>query len=571
MNRFTIIPSTEQYKSSPADDQNVQITLQAQSQNLVEYERSATISLAQVYDNERQTCTVFRPAFKMSYIYENVISGTTEFIPFRNNLFFVDPQVSVFNNIWGGFPQYYEFDFLRQDVDNTHIDYKSVSAYSYNWDYYFTYPAQNNYDKILNATIAGEFYNWVASDGIPFKIKRDQINGENLIAFECICPHGLTPGESVEIIINGTVFKYREETLFDVYSLGNGLFNSETYIFNVYNIGYTGTTFLDGTKGTIKRVANAQNPIETKSKYYIRQHKVLLNTENIVLTRSGFEKNPFVDKVQLEYSSLTPNRVTRISQKTSSFAYTATPRRDINISSLLDNQKRPLSELYFTVINKGYSGYFNKPFGGVGLKQGWEFNITRENNPWWADTNNNSNTNIPVSSYTQTNGVSLTFYYNQTLAEGEIIDGDLCEWNEYFQIERVVSKNFQKIKFNQDNFKTTNGQTTNAAGYYYQPHNSMTIRYFSDYIETADVETVDLIPNYSYYSNYQQQFRWRDLYQYGFVDQLGRGVNYPFLNNSHYPFKDFIFRLIPDDAGYDINDGLTGLPIAVDPITDKCE
>ena len=157
--------------------------------------------------------------------------------------------------------------------------------------------------------------------------------------------------------------------------------------------------------------------------------------------------NVFLEEKQIEFSSITPNQKTRISQKTSSNAYNFTSKYDIDVSELLDNQKRPITSLFLTIINKGYSGYFNQPFNNVGLKQGWQFNITRQPNAYWNLTNINSNTNIPVSSYTKSN---YTFYYNQDLKAGDVIDGDFCEWNDYEQRERVVSSYYQKIKYNQN-------------------------------------------------------------------------------------------------------------------------
>ena len=571
MNRYQIIPSRLSYESAPAVDQDIQFTLEQQSQSLVEYDRTTNVSLAEVYDTERQSCTIFRPTFKMTYVYDNVLTGTTEYTRFRNELYYVNPQSSIFSNIWYGYPQYYEFDFYREDITNTQIDYRSVSAYSYNWDYYITYPSQNLSDKRITASIDGSFFDWNVSDGIPFKIRRNSENGSGLISFECICPHGLSVGESVEILIQGTIFQYRTETLFPVFSLGNQKFDSESHVFNLYDIGYTGNTFFNGKVGTFRRVANSDIPSETRSKYYVRQHKVILNTNDVILTKSGFEKNPFKDDIKLELSSITPNRVTRISQKTSSNAYTFTGKKDIDVSSLLDNQLRPLTELYLTTVNKGYSGYFNKPFFNSGLKQGWGFNITGNNNSWWDDNNILSKTNITTSSYQKTDGITRTFYYNNTLNVGDIIDGDLCEWNDYYQIERVYSDLYQKIKYNQDVFKTTESQTSNGPGYYYKPHHSITIRVFSDYVETGRVNEVVDIPNYSYYSNADQEFRWRDLYQYGFIDSEARGVDYPFMNNAQYPFNNFILKLIPDNEGYNINDGLFGLNVPFDPIIDKCE
>jgi hypothetical protein len=166
-------------------------------------------------------------------------------------------------------------------------------------------------------------------------------------------------------------------------------------------------------------------------------------------------------------------------------------------------------------------------------------------------------------------GVSKTFYYNQNLMSGGTIDGDFCEWNDYEQKERVISQYYHKIKYNQSVFATTPQPDTNAPGYYYQPHTPMTIRVFSDYIETGDVGVIEGIPSYAYYSNSDQQFRWRDLYTYGFIDNLDRGVDYPFLNFAQYPFKEVQFRLIPEGINY--NSNLTGVNFPIKPLIDGCE
>jgi hypothetical protein len=78
-----------------------------------------------------------------------------------------------------------------------------------------------------------------------------------------------------------------------VYSIGTGLFGTDVYVFNVLNIGYTGTTFNNGTTGTFKRVINPDNLEETRSEYYIKQYKVLTNLTDLAVTKVGFEKNVF--------------------------------------------------------------------------------------------------------------------------------------------------------------------------------------------------------------------------------------------------------------------------------------
>lgn len=562
MNKYTIIPSSLQYKSAPFVDQEITLSLNQQSQQLTEYDRSQSINLAQVYDNERQASTIFRPTYKINYLYGNTYTGTTAYLPFRNNLYYVDPINSMGTNIWRGFPQYYEFDFYRPDVMDQHIQYRAISAYTYNWTYYLSYPFENDYTKQMSYVLNNTNFNWVASDGIPFSINKSTQNGGNIISFQCIAPHGLSVGEYVELS-----FKYNNIELFQVDSLGNDQVGSDEYVFNIYNVGYTGTTFANNRTGTFKRVINPQNITETKSKYYVRRHKIITNVRDCIMVKNGFEKNVFSEEKKLEFSSITPNLLTRVSQKTSSNSYNVTVNYDLDFDGIIDNQMRPISELFLTVINRGYTGYFNKPNNGIGLKQGWEFNLTSPSNFWWDDNNTNSNTNIGTSSYTLTNGVTKKFYYNLDLMSGDTIDGDYCEWNDYEQIERVVSPYYQKLKYNQNVFSTSTLGDTNAPGYYYQPHHSMTLRVFSDYVETGDVNFIQGIPNWAFYSNSDQQFRWREIYTYGFKDNLGRGVDYPFLNSAQYPFQTVEFRLIPEGINYNT----LGVPLPVKPLIDGCE
>ena len=565
MNKYTLIPSGLRYKGAPSIDEELSITLQQQDQQITEYDRTQTINLAQVYEDERQTCTVFRPTFKITYLYDNVYDGVTTYQPFEYNLYYTDPSRSKQSGIWKGFPQYYEFDFYRPNVNDSHFSYKSKSAYTYNWMYYLTYPFKNDYDKELTYYSSDDNnITWVASQGIPFTIQRTTQNGNGLISFICIAPHGLTPGEYVELSLT-----YRDSNIFQVYCLGNGKFESDVHVFNVFNIGYTGSTFNNGVEGTFKRVINPDNLEETKSKYYIKQYKFLTNIEDLAMTKAGFEKNVFNEDKKIEYSSITPNLVTRISQKNSSNTYDVTTNYDIDLANLLDNQKRPINEISLTIINKGYSGYFNQPLNRIGIKQGWEFNLTKTTNPWWDLNNETSNSNVLTSAYTQTNGSTKTFFYNLDLKKDDVMDGDFCEWNDYEQIERVVSPYYHKIKFNQNVFQSTPDYTTNPPGYYYTPHNSMTLKVFSDYIETGELETIDATPSWAFYSTADEQFRWRDLYTYGYIDNLGRGVDYPFMNTAQYPYTSVVFRLIPEGINY--NDNLDGSDVAFKPLVDECE
>jgi hypothetical protein len=134
-------------------------------------------------------------------------------------------------------------------------------------------------------------------------------------------------------------------------------------------------------------------------------------------------------------------------------------------------------------------------------------------------------------------------------------------------MERTISMPYHKFVYNNGNFDIKENDTqnyNNLMGYYYQPHHKMTIRVYSDYIEDGGLNTGNL-PDYSYFSTYSNSFIWRDIYTYGFLDQDGRGVDYPFLNGKHYPYKNNIFRIIPEGTNF-VSDNLFE-----DPTIDACE
>jgi hypothetical protein len=62
-------------------------------------------------------------------------------------------------------------------------------------------------------------------------------------------------------------------------------------------------------------------------------------------------------------------------------------------------------------------------------------------------------------------------------------------------------------------------------------------------------------------------FIWRDIYSYGYIDGDGIGLNIPFLNDAHYPFKEV--RMIQFPVIRNVSDLETDL--INDPITDDCE
>jgi hypothetical protein len=560
------------------------------------------LNLAEVFDQERQESTTFRPVTKFTILFENAFTGSTTYPPFRDNLYYtnalnnakiaypsgisttannsnVPPNPFNANVPWDGFPQYPEFDFIRTDNNvpgytippQNHILFKDVSATTYNWSHYVSYPFENVYNRTLFAVDPDTSFtwSWVASDGLPFII----LNGTNAqlreISFKCPMAHGLSVGEFVQLSIS-----YGNQNNFQVTSLGDSGSGSEEYIFNILNVGYTGTTFQQFTQGTFKRIINLANSGDTVSSYYIRRHKILTTSESSILANAGFEYNIYGDKTKCEVKPLTPNQKARTSVKEGARSYTLSFNSDIDIRGLQDNQRRPLSSLFFTTIWRGYLGWTSN------MKQGWYFNTYLQNNKpqtWWDQSNTNSNTNIPQSFYTTTLGGATKFYYNELLTTGDTLDGDYCEWNNYEQLERVVSTYQHKIKYNQNWFKLDNDlPVSNQPGYFYQPHNPIQISAFSDYVEEGSGVNVVGIPDYAYYSTLSALFRWRDKYPYGYIDTDGIGVDYPFLNGKHYPYENTIFRITPEAYNIPSDYATIGLvppniTTIADPIVDECE
>jgi hypothetical protein len=598
MDDIRIVLGSLRYKTATNTDLSIPTPLVQNSKNIQEFDRSIDVNLAQVFDDERQRSTIFRPTCKFQLLYENAYTGTTNYVPLENNLYYINETQSLLQQCnaatgsisWQGFIQYHEFDFIRGDYNvtgytqppNNHINFISKSASTYNWNFFLSYPYKN-INKVLgvyiptinNPTLNNTFL-WNAVDGIPFVITSNNflLNGNNMIQFRCPVKHGLSVGEFANILLEFNSFT----DTFQVFELGDGLPGNDEYVFNIFNIGYDLTTFPVGRVGTFKRIINNENVNDTTSKYYVIQHKILTNVEDYVLVNAGFERNIFGSKKKFESPIYTPNNTKRVSFKEGSQSYTLSFNKDIDVSPLRDNQKRPISELYVTTIWKGYFGLTN------GLKEGYEFNLPLNNNrpiDWWKNSNTLSNfvgdNNQPYPLLTLNPATPTTYVFNymESLKEGDVLDGGFYEWNDYEQNERLISDINHKFTFNSSIFNIGCGgdECNNQLGYYYKPHNKIKIRAFSDYIETGSVNNIDDVPDYSYFSTTYNSFIWRDIYTYGFKDVNKNGVDYPFLNGKHYPYENFIFRIIPEGTNYiesSLNNYAT-LYGAAQPTNDDCE
>jgi hypothetical protein len=249
-----IVLGSKRYQSAIDTDLLIEVPLNNTQKELDEFDRSNVVSLAQIFDDERQESGIFRITAKMDLIFNNAYSGFTSisgqnYTPFTNSLYYVDTEYSFNSNSWSGYPQYVEFDLIRNDnnvpgytvnsgTTAPHIDFVNKSASTYNWTQYISYVYDNDYDKKM------EWYrtfnnnvNWKSGEGIPVYVTNPaNINGQSLISFTSPVEHGLSNGEWVQLDLSGGGWTgYNGIKTFQVYSLGNSKFNSEKYVFNIYN------------------------------------------------------------------------------------------------------------------------------------------------------------------------------------------------------------------------------------------------------------------------------------------------------------------------------------------------
>ena len=596
LNEIRVILGSLRYKSAPDTTIMLNVPFVQTTKENVQFERNINIDLEQVFFDERQASETFRPTAKFNVLFYNSYSGTSNYTPFENSMYYVNETAAAASQCnsnaqqiaWSGFPQYNEFNFIRTDFNepgytqppNNHLTFVPKSASSYNWNFFVSYVFENVYDKPLSAieSKTGVLINWLSGDGVPFVTVPTTYKGQDVVMFRCPFKHGLTPGEYIQLDFN-----YNGNNLFEVYTLGDGTSGSEEYVFSISDYGFTGGGLtVSGTTGTFKRVINPSNLTETTSEYYVRRNKILTSSKDAVMVNAGFDQNIFGNKQKYLSSGLTPNNVSRIATKEGSQSYTLSFNDEVVITGLVDNQKRPVTELFITTIWKGYFGLTfgtqkQNGQGYNGLRQGYEFNLPLVNgnvNNWWSTLNTNSDTQLPIDVYNTPVGATggpaggpIPFTYVRSLKKGDTLDGDLCEWNDFAQEERVMSRILHKFTMNPFVFNITNPTQSpvNRYGYYYNPLSPITLRVYSDYIETGDKKDVVGIPDYSYFSQNEGVFLWRDLYPYGFIDTSGLGVNYPFLNDKHYPHTDIIFRIIPEGTNY-----IEQVRVS-DPLIDDCE
>jgi hypothetical protein len=383
-----------------------------------------------------------------------------------------------------------------------------------NWEMTITYPAA-----------ADKTHNMINNGLLIIESISTTLATRTMVAFGVACKHNLKIGDFVRISgTNG----YDGDHIVVRTGLENG--DLKDYYF-VLDLPPTGIISVDS------RMKKLYNGFE--SEYYFRKFKKIKTKTTSVIETDDYET------YELGFSE------TIFSDDIVQFVF----NEDIDVDGLIDNLGRPLSELYLTLIKTDSNNLFTRVSSGIETPLIEKLNTSDVNlylKKIPAINKIHNGGDLPFISHNpfDTNvRISDEFYY-----------GDLVEYN-VNTLKEVVLAEVQH-RFNTLNRETnfTLSATSSLGinpvinvfslgprheGYYYKAHHNIKIREFSSYIEVGDENTYDL-PTYATDMG-DGRFVWRDLLDIGFNETDTKGLDYPFVNGSHYMYNNYSFFIKRQD------------------------
>ena len=82
-----IVLGNKRYAGASNQPIFLQVPLIGERREKTQGDRSSIVDLQDVFDGERQSSTTFRLVGKIVNIFDNVISGKTNYDPYKNNLY----------------------------------------------------------------------------------------------------------------------------------------------------------------------------------------------------------------------------------------------------------------------------------------------------------------------------------------------------------------------------------------------------------------------------------------------------------------------------------------------------
>jgi hypothetical protein len=578
-NKKILLPS-KRYKKANEEDVDVKLNLETSESLMRIGDKDIVLDIAELYNTERNQSNSYKIYGKLKMIFRNMYSGSTDYTYLKDRLYLVGDGTTA---DWTGYIPYDEFAFLRRDVVreyNTPQTGTTLSVFSQslsvigstghtivtpmqapyqNWNVYlsYVYSADTQYSMTYTLT-GGTKINFTAQDGIPFRIS---YSGDSYYELTSPVEHGFNAGEYITLsgtTLTGTSVSGRT---FYVNSIGNEIYNSDKYVINILkNQIPSGTTLSTLMIG--KRVLDRNNITGSTSTYYVHKHKLLTDKDGYILDKVGFETPIWEDEKKLVFENFSGDNdvlVERNRPESVLFDF----KEPFTLTGLTNNLGYTPTEVYVSVIFRNGNGFFNYP-----PKVGYKFNF----HDTWIDDhfsgtthNETSLSGVTFTGRTNSAGYTgFTFTSGATLSSGATLVGAFVEYNRSELKERIISESFHKFTspstiFDHGQYTGTtfSGATTgNTVGLYYQPHYRIKLRQLSPYVESAQTDNIYNLPENVIYDSAEKIFRWRDLYDHGYIDIDGYGTNFPFFNGMHYVKTDINFYLRNEQYYNNKQDGL---------------
>lgn len=149
--------------------------------------------------------------------------------------------------------------------------------------------------------------------------------------------------------------------------------------------------------------------------------------------------------------------------------------------------------------------------------------------------------------YDNSGNTIITGFTPSALTVGDVIEGDVISYNKQFFTQTVVNEQEYYIYT-----PCVSGTTDIDLKWKYDPFIQVKIDVLSDDLErvniTGDsVEVIAEVPVYATPIDDEGNVVWRNVQDKGFFDPLtADGVAFPFVNQRHYVFDNYMVKVIPD-------------------------
>ena len=566
-----IVRGSSRFVGEQDKDEGLQPLLTADQRQLIQGERNLVLNLRDQFGLEREYSYRYRLSGKIDILYENIISGQTNDNAFLRNMYFLPdylgcPDSSIYPMLPNngppceGLPPSMTFNMIPPDryggVGTT--AYNILNAYQDNWLLYLSYVYSATCQQTMNYVVdppTNSIMTFTACDGIPFEVEIITINGKEIARFTTPVPHGLNIGEFIGLqpaplgtgpnqnivtqlitaapnTIPAATLPTNAYSIMPVDSLGNEFEGSEEYIINVDLRGVQ--PLPSYSVGTLKRIINLDNILESESQYYVHQHKLTTHANDYTLDRTGFEEGIYNKKGRVFTARKTHNNTLKTTIYEEYYSYLWCATRDMNLENYQDNLGRPITDMYLTVLPTNKNLLWNYQAMQSPAGYGWSWNF-RPNGFPEAYVDNDIN---PIN-LTQVNNAGAVYPIS-----GHTFRGAFVEYNELELKERIISEIGHSLKFNRPVLHEVGNPAAFVKSIYkYQPHHRIALRKFSTTITTNDALFTS--PQYARYSTVSELFRWRPILPIEFYEDNYNGVSYPYLNDAHYPSKNIEFKIKP--------------------------